>query len=155
VGRAREITNAVKAHDRSLYCDRDKAGKLCIYRTSHRFETFWIDSNTSLCVARPAPFLIFTLTHNWSPQGIPVDWGTIPILERLKAHDLRQRDIVAEMEKDYDKQKASLARDSRNQAEAFAEEMRPRFKKAFADVNTSNMSKIERKQKDEAKLCQL
>lgn len=149
MGRAEVITRAVKQYDRELYCGRDKEGKLCIFRKSLRWEAYELEENVVLRVARPAPHLVFPLTDNWKSQGMPVDWGVMPILDRLRAHDLHNRDLVRELEKEYDKNKEQLARESHNQAEACASEMRNQFKKAFADVNTSSMAKIERKRKDE------
>lgn len=151
MGRAEAITRAVKTYDRELYCERNKEGKLCIFRKSIRWESFQLEDNVVLRVARPAPHLVFTLTDNWRPQGRPVNWGVLPILAHLRECDLHNRDIVSELEKQDDKHREACARESRNQAEAFASEFRSDFKKAFADVNTSNFKKVERKRKDEEK----
>lgn len=147
--RAYDLTRNLKIHDRELYCSKDREGKLCVYRNSTRWEDFEIDSNTVLRRARSTPFLIFKLTENWKPNGVPVDWGIEPILYRLKAHDLWNRDLVDEQEKQYEKKKESNDRDSKNNSEAFAHEFRSQFKKVFSDVNTSSMEKIERRRTDE------
>ncbi len=149
MGRAEVITRALRIHDRELYCAKHSEGKLCVFRKSIRWESYALEDNVVLRVARPAPHLVFPLTDNWKMSGREVEWGVLPIMQRIYAHDLHNRDLVAEMEKQYDKHKESIGRDSRNQAEAFASDFRPQFKKAFADVNTANMAKIERKKKDE------
>lgn len=149
VGRAERLTRALKKHDRELYVAKGIEGKLCLFRNSTRWESYELDSNVTLTVARPAPFLIFALTDNFKPSGREVEWGVLPILRRLDAHDLHKRDLVEEQEKQYEEKKRAEERAVQNENEAFLKELRPQFKKVFADVNTSNMAKIDRRRKHE------
>lgn len=159
MGRAEYLTKMLKSFDRQLYCAKNGEGKLCVYRNSIRWEDYELPRDLSnsegtviLRTARPAPFFIFALTEDWKPQGRPIDYGYDQILDRLRAHDMWNRDLIAEQEKQYDKAKESADKESLSKAEDFAREIRPQFKKAFSDVNTSSMSKkVERVRKDEEK----
>lgn len=139
MGRIERITREIQAYDRELYCDKGKEGMLCIYRKSKRAEHYQLEDGVWLTSVRPAPHLIFPLTDNWNVKGKPVDWGIVPILQRLKALDLWNRDIVSDIEEEYDKDKKESARKQKNNTESFLYEFRSQFKKTFNDVRTANM----------------
>lgn len=151
MGRAEVLTKALKSHDRMLYVEKNKEGKLCVFRHSIRWETYYLEDNVLLRFARPAPHFVLALTHNFKANGMDVDWGVEPIMHRIRSIDLWNRDLCREQEEQYEKKKAGLDRESRNQAEAFASDVRPIFKKTFADYNTSSMKKTDRRRKDEEK----
>jgi hypothetical protein len=141
VGRAERITEAIKSHDGLLYCDENKEGKLCVYRKSTRFETYRLDDDSILRFARPTPHFIFALTHDWKAAGNPADWGIEPILARLKAIDLWNRDLAEEIIQQEERNIEASARDRKNNTESFLLEFRKQFAKTFDGVNTANMTK--------------
>jgi hypothetical protein len=141
VGRVERISSAVQSHDWKLYCAKDIAGKLCIFRKSQRVETFYLDDTTVIHSVRPAPHFVMALTHNWKANGIPVDWGLEPILARVKSLDLWNRDIVSDLEVQEEKHLESCERDRKNKTEDFLHEFRSDFKRTFSDVNTSTLDK--------------
>lgn len=155
MGRAQYLTRCLKAYDRELYCAQDREGKLCVYRNSTRWEHYELENGESLAVARPTPWFIFALTHDWRPTGKSVDWGELPILERLKAIDLWNRNLVDEQEADAEKDERSRERDYRNNCEGFLSEFRSQFKKTFNDFNVSSLSKVDRRRSDEKKIKNL
>lgn len=141
MGRADVITRAIKLHDRELYCERSGEGKLCIYRKGKRVESYRPDDESVLHFVRPTPYFVFALTHDWRLAGEPKDWGIEPIMARLKAMDLWNRDVAGDLIDQEMKEKASLQRDRENTIESFLLDFRKQFARAFNDVNTSTMAK--------------
>lgn len=145
MGRAERITAEIQSQDRLLYCERDREGKLCIYRKSTRLEDYRLNDGSLLRFARPAPHFVFALTHDWKTTGEPKDWGIEPIKARLKAIDLWQRDLAEEIIQQEEKHLESVARDRRNSTESFLLDFRKQFAKTFDGINTSNMAKKDRR----------
>lgn len=141
MGREDIITREVKTHDSKLYCARNTEGMLCIYRKSFRYESYQLEDSSWLTVSRPAPHFIFALSDNWNSNGKPVEWGVLPILARLKALDLWNRDIVGEMEDQYEKEEKSNLRTLRNNTESFLLDFRKQFARATNDVRVANLEK--------------
>lgn len=128
--RERQITKAVQAHDRMLFCKKDN-GILHIFR-----KDYWPKLPNHIC----------SLTHNWQITGRPVDWGLEPIVNRLKAHDMWNRtDYMDELLRGYERDKESQERDMRNTIESFLLDFRGQFAKATNDVNTSTLEKTDKR----------
>jgi hypothetical protein len=153
VGRAERVTELIKSHDSKLYCERSESGKLCIYRKSSRVEWYELDGSM-LGFVRPTSHLIMALTHNWFESGYEVDWGLEVIFQRLKSLDLWTRDLAADIEKNEERIAKERLRDTQNKNEDFLREFRKPFAKAFSDVNTANMKKIDKRRIEEKKVCQ-
>lgn len=147
MGRESQLTRQLKRYDKELYCGKNSAGQLCIFRNSKVWDTFELDDGVFLRVSRPAPHFICALTHNWQASGRPVDWGYMPIIQRLQEMDLQKRDLVSEIEKQTERALESSERHLKNETEAFFSEKRSVFKKAFSDINTANLSKKEKRRK--------
>jgi hypothetical protein len=145
VGRIESINSKIKAHDSLLFCKRNQEGKLCIYRKSQTAERYNLDDGAVLINLRSTPYLVFAITHNWKESGYDVDWGIEPILARLKAHDLWNRDLASEVIEREEKNQASRDRAGKNMMEDFARDLYPVFKKGLKDINTSNLKKPEPK----------
>lgn len=139
MGRAESITSAVRKHDYKLFC-KHMEGKLCVMRKSNRVETYDIEGKVVHFV-RPASDFVFALTHNWKKTGYDVDWGIEPVMARLKAIDLWNRDLVADIEKQEELRDKETESKRKHDTESFLYEFRDNFKKTFNDVNTANMSK--------------
>lgn len=140
MGRAERITEMLKLHDSMLYCERNKEGKLCVYRKGTRWEHYQI-GDIEYAFARPAPHFIFAITDNWKTTGVPVEWGLLPILNRIKAIDLWNRDLAEEVIQQTEKQNESAQRDLANSTESFLKDFRRQFARATNDINTSNLDK--------------
>lgn len=147
MGREDVITKAIKLHDRELYCERSGEGKLCVYRKGQRVESFRLDDDGTgadesvLHFLRPTPHFVFALTENWRMASEPRDWGLEPILARIKAHDLWNRDVAGDAIEQELKESASLERERQNTIESFLLDYRRQFAKAFDGVNTSTLAK--------------
>jgi hypothetical protein len=133
------ITKALREYKRELYCSRDKFGKRHIYQKS---PMKW-EPDRHVC----------SLTHNWSPNGEPVDWGIEPIKARIKAIDLCAdggHEFWREILKSYERQEESKERDRKNTIESNLYELHSEFKKAFKDVNTGSMAKLDKRRMKDA-----
>lgn len=144
MGRAEHITSVIKSHDYMLYCERSMDGKLCVYRKGTRVETYYLDDSTVVHSVRSTPHFIFALTDTWKMDGRPVDWGIEPIMARLKAIDLWNRDLAGEIEEREKRDEKSRERAARNSIEDFLYDFRSQFKKTFNDVNTASLDKRKR-----------
>jgi hypothetical protein len=154
MGRIERINEVIQGHDYKLYCERHVTGVLCVYRKGDRVESYEIDGDV-IHFIRPCPHFVFALTHDWSLNGRPVEWGTLPIAKRLHDIDLWKRDLVSDIERNDEKRRESEARELQNQNEAFLKDHRSIFKKAFDDVNTANMEKVDKRRSYEKRIKQL
>lgn len=150
MSRERELSAYVQKYDQKLFCRKNTEGKLCIYREGYYWDTFALNEQDIISVLRLTPHYVFAITHNWSKNGQPVEWGKDKIWERLRKVDLWSKDIVSELEEQEDKHVEALDKKRRNETEDFLHEFHPKFKKTFSDVRTSNfdMSKDSRKRKE-------
>lgn len=152
MGRAKRITDFIKAHDHKLFA-KCSEGKLCIYRKSDSVEWYDLDG-INIGFVRPTPHLIMALTHNWHILGQPVEWGLDVILARLQAIDLWNRDLASEQEAQYEERKQKTAREASNKTEDFLREFKRPFAESFKDINVANLKKIDKRRNTEKKICQ-
>lgn len=144
--RAQRITQELRRYDPFLFAKKED-GVIRIYRRTKRLE-FYDVNGVPMGFLKEDPHFVFALTHNWKPQGIPVDWGLEPIMKKIRDNDLWNRDGLAdELLASYEKQAASAERHRRNETEAFLGEFRPQFARTFNDVNTSTMAKTDLRRK--------
>ena len=148
MGRVERLTEEVQTHDRELIAQRMSHGRIGIFRKSYRYESYCLD-DMNLTYARPSNHLIFTLSHDWTANGRPVDWGIEPIMARLRAIDLwNNESMVEDMIKGYEKDQESADRDRDNSMESFLLDFRRQFQKTFNDFNTSGMKTDNRSKRD-------
>lgn len=140
MGRAEDITSFIKRYDAKLYCEKNGEGKLCIFRMGESLESYDVDGTTYHFV-RPTPYLVFALTDDWSLSGAPADWGSLPILAKLKRSDLWQRDIMRASLESGEKAKASRDREADNHIESYLSDNRREFARITNDINTSTLNK--------------
>ena len=150
--RAIKITRELKRYDRELYCGENKEGILCVFRRGYNYLKYDLGNDETLIAPSFSPHFVFALTDNWRTNGKPKDWGLEPLLARIRALDIWQRDIVSEILEQNDKDDLSRKRDQANSMESFLYDFRSQFKKTFSNVNTANMSKKDRRAKDELNL---
>lgn len=145
-GRCRDLTRHLQEYDSRLFAERDRAGTVHVLRRTSVVVACEV-AGERLGIVRPSSHRIFSLTHNWSPRGRPVEWGALPILARIREIDSwRADDIMDELEEQERKSAESSARHLQNEAEAFAGDFHSAAKRAFADINTSNLSDPRRKE---------
>lgn len=143
MGRAERITSVIREYDPKLYCE-SRDGKLCVLRKSQRIESYDYDGVT-IHFVRPAPFFIFAVTTNWKMTGQPVDWGLVPIINRLREIDLWNRDLAEEIIQKEEESARIKRKDLKNESEAFLKDYRRKFAGTFNDVRVSNMDKKDKR----------
>lgn len=147
MGRRLRIEKFIKGHDPKLFCvERD--AMITVYREGYAWEPYEFGDST-IYFLRPAHHYVFSLTDNWRKDGKPVEWGLLPILNRLKAIDLWNRDLAGEVISQTEKYNETFERDKRNSIESFFYEFRSQFKKVFSDTNVSNLEKRDRRRERE------
>lgn len=147
--RDKEITRHLRKHDLKLYCER-REGKLCVMRESTKVESYDVDGTTIHFVVS-TPFFIMALTRDWKLKSPPVDWGMLPIMRRIKEIDLWNRDLAEESIRQTEKDTERSQRHLSNETEAFVKDFRGAFKRATNDVNTSTLSKKDKRKTEEKK----
>lgn len=144
--RADRITRELRQYDPYLFA-RKEGGMIKIFRRTQRMEFYDVDGS-SVGFLKEDPHLVCALTHNWSVNGTPVDWGLEPISRKIRESDLWNRDTIAdELIASYDKAAESKDRHIKNQCEDIAGEIRGRFAHAVDDVNVSNLAKTDLRRK--------
>lgn len=139
MGRAERLESLIKKHDAELFISRLE-GKPCVMRKGTRVECYNVNG-FSISFVRSSPHFIIALTKDWTLQSEQVDWGYEPILAHLKAIDLWNRDIVAEIEEQRRRDDISEQRELSNSNESFLKDYRREFAKNFDWVNTANLDK--------------
>lgn len=142
--RTSRITQELKLHDSDLFC-KEVNGCLQIWRKISR----WISADIYSGDSFPAQF-IFSLTHDWSLSGTPVEWGMEPIMKRVKEMDSwSKQDLLDSMRKKRDRIKDQKEQSIRNDFRARAADLRKDFARATNDINTSTLEKVDsRRNKD-------
>jgi hypothetical protein len=142
------LTKHLKAHDSELFCKRaGLEGPHCVYRKVTRWDEVPVDGGT-LKYSRPSQEFIFALTEDWTLNGKPTEWGIEPVLDRIKHGDLWNRPhLVEDLIGSYERASETKARHLSSQTEDFLKDFRPQFAKAFNDINTSTLEKVDSRRK--------
>ncbi len=142
------LNRSLKTYDRYLYAERASSSEMIgIYRMSYRWETYdWNGSHLS--VSRPMPDPVMFLTDNWKITGKPVDWGTEPVMNRIREFDAwNHDDIIDEVIAERETLKNNKAREFRNNLRASAADLRKEFAEAVNDINTSTIDMVDSRRK--------
>lgn len=136
-GRLKSINRHIKQLDPELFAASHKAPRIDVYRQS--------------TMKLGPPYLVFSLTEDWTVSTAPVEWGIEPIMARLKAIDLwNNGETVETLNEHNESVRKSKRRDLRNNIESFFGEFRRQFAKATNEINTSLLPKtyLERKKEN-------
>lgn len=148
-----QITRAVRKYDRELYARMGFEGRIDIFRRCFGFETYSLDGGIVIQKLKEEPYRVLALTDTWNAWGKPVDWGIEPIMAKLKACDLWQRNVAEETNAHNQKIDESQDRHLKSETEAYLKDNRRAMAKAWENVNTSGMDKrADRRFRDERKL---
>lgn len=154
VNRARRITAAVQTHDPLLYA-KDDGKAIRIYRKQKEWRRESLNNYTPIWTFVRNDHLVMSLTDTWGVTGKPVDWGIEPVLARIKALDLWGNDNLAnQFFVEEEKHEKSKERDFKNNVESFLYDFRSTFAKGTNDINTSLLSKIDKRRIGDKKLWQ-
>ncbi len=146
----RRLNSELKFFDRELFARKSTDGSVMIFRKGTQWENFDFEGGR-LHYAKPSPYHVLSLTHNWSANGRPVHWGIEPVLGRLREIDNHNRDVLAAIWEENEQREHMRKRAKSNDMKAAAYDLRRDFARAFNDVNTSTLEKPElRRKKDYA-----
>lgn len=150
--RETRLTQFVKRYDEKLFVQKNYKGIQQIMREHFQLHPYDVDGITIHCL-EPAHFHVVSLTDNWMDSGTPVEWGMLPIWNRLSEIDGQKRHsfVNDEMHRNQEKREKSKERARANMMEAKAYELRDAFKKTFSDVNTASMDKTDKRKLRECK----
>jgi len=108
------LTKELKKYDSKLFVKRDDQGALAVYRKITRSDHFYFDGNTFVYTS-DEPHFVCRLTHNWKPEGYPVDWGIEPLMRRITSLDYwRASDIEEKVQRHNEKVDELLKKDRSN-----------------------------------------
>lgn len=141
------IQKELKKFDPKLYVKQGELGKVLVMREFNHWVDYHYNEDIHFLYSKKDYHLVFPLTHNWSMRGTPVPWGLDQIRNRLHEIDGWKRDIVQEMKDHNEKNRRSKDRDFRNNTEAFLSDQHSAIKKAWSDINTSTVNKIDNRRK--------
>lgn len=145
----RRINQELRFFDRKLYAEKSAHGVVKILRKGTHWESFEFEGNT-LLYSRPNPHYVLSLTHNWSLEGQPVEWGIEPLLGRLREIDSHNHDVLARIYEENEKRERLRKRAQSNELKAIAYDSRREFAKAVNDINTSTLEKVDSRRKKDA-----
>lgn len=137
--RTRVLTKHLRRYDDKLYAKREQTGAIHVYRDGVGFYPFeWNGLNFK--ASFPSPDFVLALTDNWTVRGRPIEWGIEPLLHRIQKIDGWRNDHMADkLIEGYERRDMQKKKDLHNQNEAFFGDHHRQFKKAFSEINTSNM----------------
>ena len=142
------INRNIKRYDRELYCKLGSNGVMMIFRRNKRFVVTLKGHDFVLSNLIDSPELVFSLTDNWKANGKPIEWGYEKILERLKSIDIwDDPDFIEKMDRENEKIDEAKSRHFRNETEAALLDNKKAIQRGFSDVNTSLMSKGNKRSK--------
>jgi len=152
MSRADRITTEVRKYDSKLYAKKED-GVIHIYRKCKELRKEWLADGVPVLNVVENPYRVMSLTDTGNIRGKSVDWGIDPILAKLRAMDLWNSGIgVEHFKEEHEKAEKSKERDFANSTEAFLYDMKSAFAKSVSDVNTSNLTKIDKRREGDKRI---
>lgn len=145
----RRYTRILQEYDRDLFAVR-KYGRIDVMKKCFKLIAYDVEGET-LLVPHRDDWYIFSLTHNWTSTGRPVQWGIDPLLRHLKDGDTHRRNVIEDFVKAKEREEASMDRQLDNKLEAFWKDNRRAWAKNFDQVNRSNLNPKDRRFADDKK----
>lgn len=151
-GYARAMNRYVRMYDRELFVSSGPNGIPCVYRKAKRAQTFSFGDDY-LTIVHDSPEHVIALTEDWTLRTPVREWGSILIEKKLGSIDLsKSDDVINDLLMQEEREEISQKRAMQNETEAFLLDNYSQFKKAYSDVNTSNMEKTDRRRIDEKQI---
>lgn len=140
--RVKLLNKRVREYDRDLFLRRDGGGTIHLYRKKPIvFWYKWEGERLGAVVVKEQ--YIMSLTDNWYHEGTPVDWGTEPLLRRIREIDgWGQGDEYQEFCKRRESKERDHVRMRRNEWRALAADSRREFAKATNEFRMGGNSPI-------------
>lgn len=144
----RRLNKELRLFDKELYAEKSDTLPTRVFRRGVHWESYQFEGATIL-YSRPNPYYVLSLTHDWSLNGKPVEWGIEPLLQRLREIDNHNHDVLERIYEENEKRDQLNKRSKSNEIKALATDLRRDFAKTVNDINTSTLEKVEsRRNKD-------
>lgn len=138
------LNRSLKVYDRELYSKVNKDGILCVFRRKKRYVYVCDFNGAPLYDLVESPDFVFALTDNWKTTGIPREWGSQVVLERLRKMDAwADPDLIEKIDRENEKIDEIKRKDRISNTEAYLLDNKREIQKAWNDINTSTLSKRE------------
>ena len=121
------INRELKRLDEKYFCRRSERGTVYIAKR----EAFALRSPYSLC---------FALTDDFTLKGKPIDFGIVPIIQKIRFGDDPDK-AFAEMDRLAEEEENSKRKAAASSAHEIADRMHWDARRAWSDINTSCMDK--------------
>lgn len=145
MNQAERYTEALKRHDRDLFCRLEADGFYKVYLKSARYETYEVNCKVVSFLVPDFKFVV-ALSDTWSIRGKPVEWGLLPLMEKIRSIDSQNKDAeMYQLEEQFRKTSEAKERDFNNKTEAFLYDFHSQFAKTFKDFNTSTVNKKDKR----------
>lgn len=139
--REQKINKLVQKYSPDLFCTKDGNGTIHIMRRSNEYDTFEYKGIT-YGYSKTSAQQITSLTHDWSMDGHPVEWGLDLIWNKLRFMDSWRDDtFFDEMVKDRERKKEIEQRSEANELKAQAYDLRSAFNKTFDHYNIGSLDR--------------
>lgn len=144
--RAGCLTEHLKEHDRALFAQKHD-GVIHVFRKTTRIESCGWNGGT-LLYTRDDKAHVLSLTDDWSIRGKPVDWGTEPVMSRLREIDGWNRHLFDEMLEQHQAVDSQKDRRFKSNNEDFLKDFRPQFARAYNEFSVGQLKHDNRRKKD-------
>jgi len=142
--REQRYTHELKLYDRNLFCRKEADGYYKIFQKTKRVIYYDVDG-AHMGFVVPEEKFICPLSEDWSMRSKPVEWGLLPLMQKIRSMDAMNKDAeVYKWEEQERKSQEEKDRNLKNEAEAFASDFRSAFKKEFDYTLTHNLDKKEK-----------
>ncbi len=131
------LTSILGLFDKSLFCKRTGDGVVRVYHHKEVMRPYELDGATYYFPV-DEPYHVFSLTNTWGYNGMPVKYGALPLWDKLKSLEDRDR-ALRDVEQAEEQGEREESRRVANLAEDMAYQMRDAVKKDTKDILTHSM----------------
>lgn len=119
-----------------------------VFEKSKRWDSFQLDDSTLIHYSKPSAKFVFALTTDWTARGRAVEWGWLPIRERLIEIDTHTREnFFKDLDSEHEKAEESADRARKNNLENFLHDFHEPLRKVSSDINTAQIQSDRRHMK--------
>jgi hypothetical protein len=140
------LTQELKKHDKCLFAKQINTGMVQVWRQADKWDASDLSYEET---SRSLPMQFITaLTDTWKLDGVPVERGIEPVLNRIRHMDSwNQGSSLDAMRKRREKEKEDKQRQKRNENRAIAADLRKEFAAATNDINTASLDMTDARRK--------
>ncbi len=131
------LTSLLYRFDPELFCKRTGDGVVRVYHNKLVWQSYDLDGETYL-FPRSRPYHVFSLTDTWGFNGRPVKYGSLPLWDKLKSIEDRDRQFREVLEAEEKSAELKTQRQT-SRAQDMAYEFRDAVKQDTGDILTHSL----------------